>query len=368
MLFFIIACVWSSFVISFVATWLVRRFAVRLGLVDEPGDRKIHTVPTPLGGGIGIWFGVVVPLLAVQLSAWVITRTGQSPAWIPREVSVHLDGVVHRSSQLWLILAGATILSLLGLLDDLRNLPWKRRLLVQVVVAGGLVAGGVRATVFLPVPWLGAVLSGLWILVLVNSFNFLDNMDGLSAGIALVSSSILAAVMLTSTGEPRWLVAGVLLVVAGSLIGFLCFNKPPASIFMGDSGSYFIGSLMSTMTLVATYYSNNGSRHVILAPLCILAVPLYDFASVMIIRVREGRSPFHGDKSHFSHRLVELGLSRGHTVLTICLATFTTGLGALLLYKADGWTEAMLVVLLIASVLATVAILETAGRRRRSNE
>ena len=158
-----------------------------------------------------------------------------------------------------------------------------------------------------------------------------------------------------------------MLVLAGSLAAFLCHNWPPARIFMGDSGSYFIGLFLACTTILGTFYEQDGNRHVILAPLCILAVPLYDFCSVMLIRTSERRSPFHPDKSHFSHRLVELGLQPRHAVLTIHLATLTTGLGALLLYQVSDWSGAFLVVALIASVLAIIAILETVGRRNNGN-
>jgi UDP-GlcNAc:undecaprenyl-phosphate GlcNAc-1-phosphate transferase len=134
---------------------------------------------------------------------------------------------------------------------------------------------------------------------------------------------------------------------------------------MGDAGSTFIGLMLASLTVAGTFYSPEQSgRHVMLAPLCVLAVPLYDFASVMIIRLREGRSPFHADKCHFSHRLVELGLPRKYAVLTVHLATLTTGLGALLLYRLPDWPAAWLVIALILCVLTIIAILETVGRRR----
>ena len=126
--------------------------------------------------------------------------------------------------------------------------------------------------------------------------------------------------------------------------------------------------MMATMTIRGTFYeSSSGGKHVILVPLCILAVPLYDFCSVMVIRLLQKRSPFHPDKSHFSHRLVELGLSPPKAVLTIYLATLTTGLGGLLLYQVPGWSGATLVIALILCVLAIVAILETVGRKRNGN-
>ena len=125
--------------------------------------------------------------------------------------------------------------------------------------------------------------------------------------------------------------------------------------------------MLSTLTILGTFYEpGEGGRHVILAPLCVLAVPLYDVGSVVLLRLSQGRSPFHPDKKHFSHRLVELGLSKPHAVLTVHLCTLTTGLGALILYRVSDWTGAMLVVALVCCVLTIVAILETVGRRNGS--
>ena len=373
MLFFVFACLVPAFVISFLATALMRKLAPRWGLIDQPAQRKVHVTPTPLGGGVGIWMGVIIPIAAAQLIAWIILKSGSTPAWIPRELAPHLEGVLYRSQQLWMVLGGGTILAVMGLLDDKLNISWKPRLVIQLLVAIGLVLGGVRGTLFVEQPWVGMVLTVAWIIVLVNSLNFLDNMDGLTSGIGLIAAVLFAWIMLRYTGEPRWLVAGVLLVLAGAIAGFLCHNWPPAKIFMGDSGSYFIGLLLSTMTVLGTFYSGNssagaseGARHVILAPLCILAIPLYDFCTVMIIRLKEGRSPFHADKSHFSHRLVELGLSKRDTVLTIHLATLTTGVGGLILYEVSSWNAALLIILMILCVLSIVTILENVGRKNRN--
>ncbi len=365
-LIFAVGCIAPAFVVSCIATAAMRVIAPRWNLVDQPADRKTHSHPTPLGGGIAIWAGTVVPLVFATLAAFFLTRTSQLPEWLPDDLALHLDGVVARSSQLWAVLAGATLLCIVGLIDDARNLPWLPRLIVQLAVAAAMVSAGVGATVFSPLPWLGSAVTLAWIVVLVNSFNFLDNMDGLSAGIGCITSVMFAAIMLTSLSEPRWLVAGVLLVLAGSLAGFLVHNWPPATIFMGDSGSYFIGLMLATMTVLGTFYeSDQSGRHVMLAPLCILAIPLYDFCSVLVIRLRQGKSPFHADRNHFSHRLVELGLKPRDAVLTIHLATMTTGIGGLLLYRVSGWTESVLVLVLIGCILAIISILETAGRRSK---
>jgi UDP-GlcNAc:undecaprenyl-phosphate/decaprenyl-phosphate GlcNAc-1-phosphate transferase len=370
MWFFIIACLLPACLVSAIGTGLMRRLAPRWGLIDQPAARKFHREPTPLGGGVGIWAGVLIPISLAQIAAYGLVHLETPPAWLPlpETIATHLEGILYRSGQLWAILGCGTLLAMMGLLDDRKNLPWWPRLLIQFFVAAFLViVMNVRATVFAPFPLLGYGISILWYLVLINSFNFLDNMDGLSSGIALIAALLFSVVMLTGTSEPRWLVGGALLVLVGSLSGFLFFhNWPPARIFMGDSGSYFIGLLLASFTMLGTYYEHTNaeaSRHVILAPLCILAVPLYDISSVIVIRLKQRRSPFHPDKSHFSHRLVELGLKPSHAVLTIYLATLTTGLGGLLLYRVHDWTGAFLVILLVGCVLAIIAILETAARQ-----
>ncbi|HUE17486.1 MAG TPA: MraY family glycosyltransferase [Planctomycetaceae bacterium] len=373
MLLFVLACIVPSFLISLCVTGAMRSIAPRIGLVDLPAARKVHKTPTPLGGGIGIVCGVVVPLACAELVAKVLVDNESLRRQFLGEVSLSPAGVLEHRYQLWWILGGGLILSVMGLIDDRKNLHWLPRLGVQIGIACALVFGaGVHATLFVPesLAILPKLLSVLWILVLVNSFNFLDNMDGLSSGIALIAAVVFATVMLSLTGQPRWLVAGLMLVLIGSLTGFLCHNWHPARIFMGDTGSYFIGLLMACGTLLGTYYEYSGapgSQHVLLAPFCILAVPLYDFCSVIVIRTFQGRSPFHADKSHFSHRLVELGLRPRDAVLTIHLATLTTGLAALLLYRVSDWSGAFLVVALVICTLAIIAILETVGRRQNGN-
>jgi UDP-GlcNAc:undecaprenyl-phosphate GlcNAc-1-phosphate transferase len=366
---FIVACLVPACVVSVVVTGWMRRIAPKWGLIDQPAARKVHREPTPLGGGVGIWAGVLVPIALAQFFGYWLVNQASPPDWLalPESILGSIKGGLERSSQLWAILGCGTLLAVMGLLDDRKNLPWWPRLLIQFFVAVFLVmVMNVRATVFAPVPLVGYAISIMWYLILINSFNFLDNMDGLSSGIALIAALLFSVVMLTGTSEPRWLVGGALLILVGAISGFLFFhNWPPARIFMGDSGSYFIGLLLASFTMLGTYYEHTAaeaSRHVILAPLCILAVPLYDFCSVILIRLTQRRSPFHPDKSHFSHRLVELGLSSSRAVQTIYLATLTTGLCGLLLYRVENWTGALLVILLVLCILAIIAVLETAGR------
>lgn len=358
---FIAGCLLSAFWVSFIATGLMRFVSPRIGLIDKPAARKVHLVPTPLGGGVGIWLGVVIPLVAVQLLIWAWRKA--PPEWLPLELSQHLAGANLRARELWGIIAAASLLAVTGLIDDFRPLSWRLRMGLQFGVSIAIVLSGVRATIFVGNPLIGSVISVIWFVVLVNSFNFLDNMDGLSGGIALIVSLMFAVMMLTKPGDPHWFVAGVFLIVSGSLIGFLCHNWSPARIFMGDAGSYFLGFTIACMTLLGTFYTPaDHNRHVILAPLCVLAVPLYDITSVVLIRIMEGRSPFQPDKRHFSHRLVALGLTKVQAVLTVQLTTLTTGLLGLTLYAVSTWNAAVVVVACVGCVLLLIAILESAPR------
>jgi UDP-GlcNAc:undecaprenyl-phosphate GlcNAc-1-phosphate transferase len=362
-----------SFFCCWCAVWLVRRWAVRWQLVDRPGARKVHTTPTPMGGGLAIWFGVVVCFAVGQVVLWLYAAGGDVGAAIagsvPAFVRPHLDGLLERSAMLWVLLGGGTVMMLVGLVDDRRGLPWQVRLAIQFLVAAVCVFWqGWRLTAFIGLPWLTGTLSVLWIVGLINSFNMLDNMDGLSAGVAAIAAAMLASVLLLSddpqTHQPQIFVAGFLLVLVGSLVGFLAHNRPPARIFMGDAGSYFVGYCIAISTLLATYTGYQGARpHAVLAPLCVMAVPLYDMMTVLWIRRRQGRSLFQADKNHFSHRLTDLGLSKGQAVLTIYLTTATCGLGAVLLHRVD-LPGAVVVMLMIICILGLIAILETTSRRK----
>lgn len=362
-----------SFLVSWGAVWLLRPLALRWGLVDRPGLRKVHTTPTPMGGGLAIWLGVMLPFAVGQILLMVVSAEGLEHSvvgrFIPEFARAHLSGLRAQTPALWILLFAGTLMMLTGLIDDWRGLSWKTRLGVQFLVAGVCVIWqGWRLTSFIDIPWITWVLSALWIVALINSFNMLDNMDGLSSGVAAIAAAMLATLLLLSpdprSHQPQLFVAGFLLVIVGALMGFLVHNRPPAKIFMGDAGSYFVGFSIAVTTLLATFTEYHGTHpHAVLAPLCVLAVPLYDMLSVIWIRLREGRSPFEGDKSHFSHRLVELGLTKGQAVLTIYLTTATCGLGALLLHQVD-LSGAIIIGCMIVSVLGLIAILESTARRR----
>lgn len=366
---FLAGAILPSFLIALVATYGIRKNAARFGLIDKPNERKVHTTPTPLGGGLGIWLGVVATFAAGQLVLSLVTTRTDLGSLVPEFAQPHLSGLVDQSPKLWILLGAGTVLALLGLIDDRRGLPWQFRLAVQFAVAIACVAGvnNLRLTAFIDNVWLTGALSVLWIVALINAFNMLDNMDALSGGVAAIAAGILATVMLIApdpeTRGPQLFVAGFLLVLFGAILGFLWHNRPPAKIFMGDAGSYFVGFSIAVATLLASYTGYQGGRqHAVLTPLCVMAVPLYDMVTVIFIRLKNGKSPFHPDKNHFSHRLVDLGLTKPQAVLTVYLTTATCGLGALLLHRVDA-VGAVIIMLMVASVLLLIAILEATARR-----
>jgi UDP-GlcNAc:undecaprenyl-phosphate GlcNAc-1-phosphate transferase len=261
------------------------------------------------------------------------------------------------------ILGAMLGLHVVGLIDDRKALGPYSKLLVQFAAAAVVVIGfDLRAVTFLdsrtalgPVP--SCVLSILWIAGITNAFNFLDNMDGLSAGVAAVCAS---AFLVTTLLIGQWFVAGMLAMLLGALLGFLCFNFPPATIFMGDSGSLVVGFTLGVLTILTTYLDtgkHSGGWYALLTPLIILAVPLYDLLVVSAIRIRRGKSPFVGDTNHFSHRLVARGMSRRTAVLCIYLVTAATAVAAIILPRVDA-LGAILIYLQTLLILGVVMLLE----------
>jgi UDP-GlcNAc:undecaprenyl-phosphate GlcNAc-1-phosphate transferase len=264
-----------------------------------------------------------------------------------------------------IILLSVLALFALGLWDDNKHLGPFLKLAVQFAVAMIAAAfADIRIEFFIENKVVTSIFSAVWIVLIINAFNFLDNMDGASAGIAVIASCILFTAAALSG---QVFVGGLALVFIGTLFGFLVFNFPPAKIFMGDAGSLVVGFFVALLTLRTTYYheAQSGQWYVVFMPLVVMAVPLYDFISVTLLRISQGKSPFVGDTQHFSHRLKRHGLTDTQTVLTLYLATLCTGLGATFLYQVN-LAGAILILIQTIMVLSIIAILETATKNDKA--
>ena len=349
----------SAFLLSAILSASVRRIAPKFGLIDKPDARKAHKVPTPLGGGVAIWLTTGL-LLLVGVAVLQL-----APGILPSSIAVYAEGARGRVGELGILFGLATLVMILGLLDDKYHLGPMLRLTVQTALAVIFVLAGDRLTMFQAggsgMKLAMSVLTVVWIVGLTNSFNFLDNMDGLAASVGLIACLLFVGAQAT---VGSLFIPAVLLVLAGALGGFLVHNRPPARLFMGDAGSNFLGFMLGTLTVAGTFTRTGYSPYGILTPLLVMAVPLYDTTSVVLIRLREGRSPFQPDRCHLSHRLVDRGLTPARAVATIDLITLAGGLGSLLLSQITSPWRAGVVVGQTVCLIGLVAALEVSTSKR----
>ena len=353
----------ASFLLSLVLTRVMIWFAPKIGFVDKPGHRKIHTNPKPLGGGVAMFWGFAIPLaLGVAINYLDPNLERFNPEG---DLTLALARGMKLHTPMALGLLGAMFgMHILGLVDDKKALGPFIKLFIQLgITAAFVTCFNVRALTALDNlgmgRWPSIVVTVLWIGAITNAFNFLDNMDGLSAGVAAVCTT---AFLVTALSIGQWFVAGSLALLLGSLLGFLVWNFPPAKIFMGDSGSLLIGLVLGVLTVRTTYLPNNVSFNAgwysVLAPIIVLALPLYDLIVVSIIRLLNGKSPFVGDTNHFSHRLVRRGMSKRTAVLCLYLVTASTSIAAILLPHVQSSGGAILIFCQTVLILGVVALLE----------
>ena len=288
---------------GFSTPW-VRRAAIALGFVDEPARRKLHSTPMPLMGGVAIVVGFIVALLFFYGS-------------LPRTVTaVFLAGIV---------------VALIGLLDDRYDLPAWAKFTAEFAVVAILLFFNIG--VKLPVPeWLNYLITFIWVVGITNAINFLDNMDGLSAGISAVAAAFI--LLLGSQGE-QFLVSILAAAVLGACLGFLRYNFKPAQIFMGDVGALFLGFLLAVMALQLRF-PDNISTVTWMVPVFIMGVPIFDMSLVVFSRTRRGLNPMTTPgKDHISHRLVDLGFSQREAVLILYLISGVLGMIGLFIAQAN---------------------------------
>ncbi|MBN2030808.1 undecaprenyl/decaprenyl-phosphate alpha-N-acetylglucosaminyl 1-phosphate transferase [bacterium] len=347
----------------FVTPCLIR-LAKRWQIVDHPGDRKIHHAPKPLMGGVGI----VIGLLLTVGGDIVILYVFSSSHWFQDHFSNVVDLFPLLRSvlpKLVLILAGGFLIHLLGLVDDILKgrLSYRFKFIVQFAVISSVVLGGVRIS-FMPTQLLDIVVTVVWIMGITNGFNLLDNMDGLASGISFICGGLLFVVAVL---QGQVFFAFILAALTGSCLGFLFYNFHPSKLFMGDSGSLFLGYLFGTLTATGSYVVEESVSTIpVIMPILILSIPLYDTFSVVFIRWKEKRPLFIGDKKHFSHRLVDLGMTYRGAVVYIYLVCFCVGIIALLLpYVSVGANIIILIQAITIYVLITILI--ATGKQKKNH-
>lgn len=291
---------------SMVATPLMRRVALRAGVVSVPRTRDVHVTPVPLLGGAAIYGAFVVALLLFGDRFYVRELIG--------------------------ILLGATLISLFGFADDRWGLGALAKLGGQVLAGAVLVLGGTQVHLF-PHPWMNWALTIVWVVGITNALNFLDNMDGLSGGVATIAAAFF--LLLAAMNTPRQVLVGAMAAaLIGACVGFLRYNLNPATIFMGDTGSLFIGFVLAALAIKLRFLGNT-PLVTWMVPVCVLALPIFDTALVVAGRLRRGVNPFTtAGKDHLSHRLHALGLTRREAVLTCYLLAGACGLVGVYLTQA----------------------------------
>jgi UDP-GlcNAc:undecaprenyl-phosphate GlcNAc-1-phosphate transferase len=301
---------------------LWRNWCRRTGVMDDPGERKLHSAPIPLAGGLAVMTGVLAPVLAGALLT--AARTGPSRLLLNSSTAGAFGhGFDKEALQLAAILAGALGMLLIGLLDDKFELRPAVKFSGQFLVALMVASAGVRITLFVPSLWFHYGITILWIVTVVNAFNFMDNMDGLCTGLGIIGAWCFGVI---SANQGQFLVAATCFLITGALAGFLPYNFPAAGVFLGDAGSHLTGYLMAVLAILPHFYTvKHPLKWAVLTPLLVLALPLGDLARVVLLRWKIGKPFYVGDTNHLSHCLARRGQSRARAVLLIWLSAAALG-------------------------------------------
>ncbi|MCL4246562.1 MAG: undecaprenyl/decaprenyl-phosphate alpha-N-acetylglucosaminyl 1-phosphate transferase [Anaerolineae bacterium] len=326
-----------GFAASLSLTPISRAIALRIGFVDKPAARKLHSESTPLLGGLAIYIALAFALIVF------------SPPQHMREFAA--------------LLSGAALLALVGALDDKYNLSVRIRLVAMTIAALVVIAAGIRVELFGSL-WLDVPITVIWILAVTNAVNFNDNMDGLAAGLTGIASGFFMVIAFT---QELSLVSALAAALLGSAVGFLIYNFNPARTFMGDMGSLVLGFVLAILAIKLEFGTQPlGVTWMI--PLLVLALPLADIVLVLITRFVEGRPLTQGGKDHMSHRIMSLGLSQRKTIAVLYSFCFVFGALAMVVSLAEppiAWTVGVLSLIALAIWLVLMAMIWQRARQKR---
>lgn len=310
-----------ALVVAYFATPRVIDFAIKVGALDAPDARKVHTKPTPRMGGLAIYAAFVLAVLASM--------------YVSREIMG--------------LLVGGTVILIVGIIDDLKPLPARVKLLGQIVAAAVLIMFDIRIEWLtnpfgdmLYVEYLSIPLTILWVVGLTNTVNLIDGLDGLAAGVSTIAS---VTILLVALQQNFWTVAVLTAALAGSALGFLQHNFNPAKIFMGDTGSMFLGYMLAAISILGAVKS--AATIALIVPIVALGLPILDTAFAIIRRYMSGRPIFKPDKGHLHHRLLEMGLTQKQAVLLMYVISGCLGLSAIALTEVNKSFGAFIIVALL---------------------
>jgi len=324
--------------VAYFITPYVKNLAIKTGAMDTPDARKVHTKPVPRLGGLAIYLGFVLAVLA----------------------SVYIN------NEILGLLLGGTMILVVGVIDDLKQLSPKVKLLGQILAALVLVLFNIRIE-WLTNPfgdmiylqYLSVPLTVLWVVGLTNTINLIDGLDGLAAGVSTIAS---LTILLVALQQNFWVVSILTAALAGGALGFLQHNFSPAKIFMGDTGSMFLGFMLAAISILGTVKS--AATIALIVPIVALGLPIMDTAFAIIRRYSSGRPIFKPDKGHLHHRLLAMGLSQKQAVLLMYVISSCLGLSAIMLTQVNGVYGVLIVLALVGVAFLgakKIGVLKDAG-------
>lgn len=337
---------------TYLFTPIVRHLAIRLGAVGEVRKRDVHTIPTPRMGGLAMLCGFLTAMLFASRLDF-------------------LQGVFRQNHQAWIVMAGAILICLLGIADDVWDLDWMLKLAGQLLIAVFVAWGGLQI-IALPIgslvtasPTISIAITALLIVVSINAVNFVDGLDGLAAGIVAIGGIAFGiySYILART-SPSYASMATLLDIAmvGICVGFLLHNWHPAKLFMGDSGSMLLGYLITCASIVMTGRLDPATVSTsiylpafmpVLLPILVLFLPVLDMMMAIVRRLRKGQSPMHPDRMHLHHRMLRIGHSVRGAVLILWGWAALIAFGSIMLLFFTPWH--VFIVFAAAAVILTIA-------------
>lgn len=321
----------AAFAVSVICTPLAIKLAPKIGAVDVPKDaRRVHTKPMPRFGGMAIFIGTMAVIMVF----------------------------LEKDSQLWGVILSGTLMYLVGVVDDLKGIPAKVKLLGQIACATILYCFSIRITTMANLlPWgpglirfpvvISFLVTVVWIVGVTNAVNLIDGLDGLAAGVCCIASLSIAY---TAHLHDRMTTCSIMSALAGACVGFLMFNFNPAKIFMGDSGSLFLGYMLASVSLLGDTPLKSTTILATLVPICVLALPLFDTTFAILRRLWTHRPIMEADRGHLHHRIMAIGWGQRRTVLILYCISGVMGVAAIL-FSLDMYIETLALMIIAGTLI-----------------